>query len=265
MFLVGAFALLDRARDLGGDAPAPARVRQQAFLPQQVRLPRRVAAFHARRCRPARRPTCTAPVVQAVAQMLERPGGLLFTLEDSRQTLRAGRRLAAGASRDLPDVAPVAADDDAGRVHARSGAGSSTCTNARAQTAALRGMSRARLARRDRALAHRLADLPARCAGRVSSCCSIRRRRSSCHSRTATCCTPWDSTSRRCSRSTTPTGARRAPPVRDLQPAHGVRDARPQELRRAAFAGGRQRRRSTGTTRSSSTTRSRRSPTPRSA
>ena len=61
VFLVGAFALLDPAGDLRGDAPPPARVREQTFLSQQIRLPRRVAALHQDAVGARRHATCIAP------------------------------------------------------------------------------------------------------------------------------------------------------------------------------------------------------------
>ena len=105
----------DHPRDLGGDAPAPARIRQQALLSQQVRLPHRMAAVHQDAVRQRCEPMCHAPCVQAVAQTLESPGGLLFIVDE----YAAGDscRPPAGRSRSATFriVTPLAADDPTGR------------------------------------------------------------------------------------------------------------------------------------------------------
>ena len=185
-----------RAGDLGGDAPPPARVRQQTFLSQQVRLPRRVAAIHQDAVGTSEANDVQRASVQAVAQTLDSPGRRAVHARRDRASdscrSRAGRwrsRICPASRRSRRTTRCV--DFMRARrwivdLHERRRE-PARCTMA---CACPPGSTRS-------ALAHRLADLPARRAGRASSCCSIRRRRSSCLSRIATCCTPWASTSRR--------------------------------------------------------------------
>ena len=233
VFLVGAFARARRARDLGGDAPARARLPQQAFLSQQVRLPRRVAALH-QDAVGQRRANVQRASVRAVAQSFRAPGGMLFMREES------GRRFVPVAAWPLAlgELASVDArprEDDM-LASCASGAGSSTCRNAPREPGAVRRRRAARLARRR-----------PRCASS---------RRSSSSTRWSGFFVLFDppppfeltfedrdllkTVGRHVATQLAQHEAdRRSPssPVRGLQPADGVHDARPEELRRAALAG----------------------------
>ena len=78
VFFAGALLRARDAGGLGGAAPPRARFHQQALLPQQVRLPDRVAALHQHAVVRPTMKTCGRTAVRAIAQIFASPGGMLF-------------------------------------------------------------------------------------------------------------------------------------------------------------------------------------------